>query len=291
MGRIGQSSGGACRVLGHAALVLSLLLPLPGAFAQGDSAQDVKKEPVQESMLMSSWRDEPYARKEMSIYAPDLPLWRFLASYYSNDLREQRVAYAFLLGVADTTERKIWCNQGDYTSDIILEPVNESLKKMNLSRYDDRAAFVLTEILRKKYPCKKGEALPNSFTRAASVHTRKYDFFKKSTPLVGEGLAKEWIIQQGEGAFVPNLSLRQFLASFKNSDIEERNVAYAFLAGIAEATEGKTWCGYRYLKTISIVDMVYTKLSKLDSSYHDERAAYVISGVFENSVHLCKKER
>jgi len=251
----------------------------------------VKKEPVQESMLMSSWLDKPYARQRVHIFAPNLPLWRFLVSYYSNDLREQRVAYSFLLGVADTTERKLWCSQGGYTLATILEPANENLKKINLSRYDDRAAFVLTEILRKKYPCKKGEALPNSFIKGVSGHIWKYDFFKKNTPLVGEGLTKEWAMQQGEGVFMPNLSLRRFLTSFENPDMEEQNIAYAFLAGIGEATEGKTWCGYYHLKPETIVDIIYSDLRKLDSSRHDGRAAYVITEILEKSRLLCKKER
>ncbi len=290
MGRIEQSSGGAYRVLGHAALVLSLLLTLPGAFAQGEAAKNEK--PLQESMLMTSWMNTPYARNGMNIYAPDLPLWRFLVSYYSNDLREQRVAYAFLLGVADTTERKIWCSHDDYTPDTILETINEGLKKMNLSRYDDRAAFVLTEILMKKYPCKKGEVLPNSFIQGVSVHTRKYDFFKKRTPLAGEGLTKEWVIQQGEDGFAPNLSLRRFWVSFENPDIEEQNISYAYFAGVSEATEGKTWCGYRYLKTLSIIEIIYSDLMKKnDPSGSDERAAYVVSGILEKSFPYCKKER
>ena len=287
MKRVEKTPGRALGSLCRAVLVLSLVLP--GAFAWGEPAQDVRDEPLQESILSRAWLSDIRIRQGKDIFVPNLPLWRFLVSYNSTDSREQNIAYAFLLGVADATERKVWCSRDDYTSTTIFEAINEGLKKLKSSRYNEHGAYVITEVLKKTYPCKKGEALPDSFVQGDSVRVIKYDPLKKSI-LIGEGLTNEWIIKQGEDIFVTNLSLRRFLGSYKNKGSEEQTAAYAFLLGISDATEGKAWCSYNSFKSTTVLETIYIGLKRLDSSRYDERAAYIVTEILKNDF-PCKKER
>jgi len=288
-----KPSGGGYRFLRHAALALSLLLALPGAFAQGCLAKNVEDGTFQESILVrTSWATgEPCVRQGGDIFVPSIPLWRFLVSYYSKDQEEQKAANAFLLGVADTFEGKTWCSRGDYIPSTIFEAVNESVKKMKLPRYNERAAYVIAEILEKKYPCNKGEKLSSTFVPNDSIPASKYDPYKKNITLTGEGLTNEWVVKQGDNIFVPNFPLRRFLIPYKNIGSEEQSTAYAFLLGVVDAIEGKTWCSYYRFKPITVREVVYSGLGNIDPSRYDERAAYVISRIIENGLPSCKKER
>jgi len=288
-----KPSGGGYRFLHHAALALSLLLALPGAFAQECLTKNVVDGTLQESILVrKSWvTGEPCVRQGEDIFVPSIPLWRFLVSYYSKDQEEQKAANAFLLGVADTFEGKTWCSRDDYyLSSTIFEAVNEGVKKMGLPRYNERAAYVIAEILEKKYPCNKGEKLSSTFVQNDSIPASKYDPYKKNITLTGEGLTNEWVVKQGDNIFVPSLSLRHFLIPYKSNGMEERSTAYAFLLGVVDATEGKTWCGYYRFKSITVREVVYSDLRDIDPSRYDERAAYVVSRIIENRLPLCKKE-
>ncbi|MDR3214109.1 MAG: hypothetical protein LBT71_09390 [Azoarcus sp.] len=83
------------------------------------------------------------------------------------------------------------------------------------------------------------------------------------------------------------LSLQSFLNSYRSADAEEQNAAYAFLLGVVDATEGKEWCSYRVLKTISILETLAMEFKDFDPSRYDERAAYVITEVLKK-YHPCK---
>jgi len=92
------------------------------------------------------------------------------------------------------------------------------------------------------------------------------------------------------GIFIPNLSVRDFLASYYSKDPEERLIAYAFLFGISDATEGKIWCSYYKFKSITVRETIYSGLKELDPSRYSERAAYVITEILGKN-HPCKKDR
>ena len=147
--------GGAAKSLRHGMLALSLLLALPPAFAQDSPQQDAKDEPVPRSIL---------ERKRLisgnsgsgGIFIPDLSVRDFLASYNSEDPEEQIVAYAFLLGLSDATEGKVWCGYYRFKSITVLEIIHSELEKLDSSRYDERATDVIADILGKRHPCKKG---------------------------------------------------------------------------------------------------------------------------------------
>ncbi|MCL1824984.1 MAG: hypothetical protein FWG26_03440 [Betaproteobacteria bacterium] len=290
MKRVEKSLGKVHKPLCCATLALSLLLALPNAFAQGNSAKNAKDDLFQDSILVGkgAWGDI-YVRRGSDIFANGfiLPMNRFLVSYRSEEKDEKNTAFAFLLGVADATEGKKWCSYGNYKPVTVFDAVNEGVRNLKPSRYDERAAYVITEMLVKKYPCRKGETLANSFIPNDSIQEVKDDPFQKSI-LTGGGFTSEQK-RQGEDIFVPNLPLSSFLGSRSIEDSEERNAAYAFLLGVADVTEGSAWCSYRRFKTTTLLEEIHIGLKKLNLSRYDERAAYVITEIFESNLR-CQKE-
>jgi len=280
--------GKAHKSLCYVVLALSLLLVLPNSFAQGSSAG--KDDPFQGSLFtMKGWLGKIYTKRGKDVFISGIimPLKGFLVSYKSEEADERNAAFAFLWGVTDATEGKMWCANNDYTRTTVFEAVDEGLKKLNQSRYNERAAYVITEILEKKYPCKKTMSVSNAST--GSAQDIKDDPLQKSI-LAGEGLAGEQIIKQGEDMFAPNISLKNFLVSYNSENSREDDALYAFFLGMFDATEGKEWCGYKVYKTITILERIHLGFKKLDQSRYDERAAYVITGFLENEI-PCKKER
>jgi len=269
-------------------LALSMLLVLQNSFAQGNSVKNAKEEPFQDSILVGKgFGGRIYTSNGSSIYMNGfiLPLASFLVSYRSEKADEKNVAYAFLLGVADATEGKMWCSQGGYEPTTIFKTLDEGINQLKLPRHKERAAYVITGILEKKYPCKNGDVLPKPSTQDA-----KDEAFQESI-LTGESVSGEQVIRQGEAIFVPNLPLRRFLASYQSESPGEKDVASAFLLGVMDATENKMWCSYRLFKTITLFETVEPALRKLNPSRYDERAAHVITGIFEDQFsRFCKKE-
>ncbi|MCL2589291.1 MAG: hypothetical protein FWD67_00080 [Betaproteobacteria bacterium] len=84
-----------------------------------------------------------------------MPLKGFLASYKSERVDERNAAFAFLLGVADATEGKMWCSNNDYTRTMVFEAIDEGLENLKQSRYNERAAYVITEIFENILSCEK----------------------------------------------------------------------------------------------------------------------------------------
>jgi hypothetical protein len=276
----------------RAALTLSLLLALPNAVAQGSPAKNAKNDQFQDSLLArKGFLGEIYELRGGKIFEPGhTPLRTFLASYRSEKTEEKNAAFSFLLGVTDATEGKMWCAHDEYKSSTVFETLNEGLKKLKPSRDSELAAYVITEIFGKKYPCKKTMPSSNSFVRTDTSQSAKNDSLQKSI-LVEEGLAGERVVRQGEDIFVPNLPLRRFLVSYNSrEEPEEMNAIYAFMLGVADATEGKTWCSYRKFKSITLREIIHGGLKELNPSRYDERAAYAITGILEKN-HHCKKER
>lgn len=96
---------------------------------------------------------------------------------------------------------------------------------------------------------------------------------------------------QGRNIFLngSNLSLKRFMEYYSSPKPVEQNIANAFLLGVVDATEGKIWCDYRLLKTVSIEDFLSSRLKETSRSMANERAAYVISHILEKAF-PCQKE-
>ncbi|MDR1424700.1 MAG: hypothetical protein LBI92_08890 [Azoarcus sp.] len=107
--------------------------------------------------------------------------------------------------------------------------------------------------------------------------------------LIKRGLVNQYEKHEGRDIFVPNLSLEQFLVSYNSKNPEEQSAAYAFLLGVVDASEGKTWCSYYKFKKTTVLEMIHAGLKELSPSHYDERAAHIIIGVLEKQ-HPCGKE-
>ena len=73
------------------------------------------------------------------------------------------------------------------------------------------------------------------------------------------------------------LTARAFFADFGSTDEPRRRAARLYLLGVLDATEGRAWCDYQTLKTVSLREHLYEHLRKLPSQRLDERASDVIT--------------
>jgi hypothetical protein len=85
----------------------------------------------------------------------NLTLKEFMLVRGSNVPEERRYADLYLLGVVDATEGKVWCSYRTLLTTSILDWVDMGLKELNGSRHNERAAYVITDILSKSFPCKE----------------------------------------------------------------------------------------------------------------------------------------
>ncbi len=84
----------------------------------------------------------------------NLPAEAFFAMYMSKILAERRYAEMYLLGVLDATEGRAWCDYHQFKTVTLGEVVHEGLKKMDAGQRGRRAAYVISDILNKQFPCK-----------------------------------------------------------------------------------------------------------------------------------------
>jgi hypothetical protein len=128
--------------------------------------------------------------------------------------------------------------------------------------------------------------LPTSFAQGKSGQENgaRESMLIWKTPFMGERYTVS-----GKDIFVVNLSLKRFLVSYQSEDAMERSVAYAFLLGVLDATEGTVWCDYRQYKSITLLEKVHSGLKDLDASHDDERAAHVVTSFLKT--HWPCKER
>lgn len=73
------------------------------------------------------------------------------------------------------------------------------------------------------------------------------------------------------------LSARAFFAEFGSPDEQRRHAARLYLLGVLDATEGRAWCDYKTLKTVSLHEHLYGHFRKLPPQRLDERASDVIT--------------
>lgn len=73
-----------------------------------------------------------------------------------------------------------------------------------------------------------------------------------------------------------DLTVEAFFSALTSSAEEQRRDAMIFLLGVLDATEGRAWCDYRTLKTITLREQVFESLKKVAKQKAKERAATVI---------------
>ena len=82
----------------------------------------------------------------------------FLGALNSDDERLRRDADVYIYGVIDATEKRIWCSFWDIKSSELINHLRYLFKKVDKSRYDERASHVITELLQNRRPCKKAKS-------------------------------------------------------------------------------------------------------------------------------------
>lgn len=73
-----------------------------------------------------------------------------------------------------------------------------------------------------------------------------------------------------------NLSTRDFLRFYASDNLQEKDNTLMYVLGVADATEGKTWCGYGQVDSITINHTVLTWLDRYSVKKPDVRASVMI---------------
>jgi len=73
-----------------------------------------------------------------------------------------------------------------------------------------------------------------------------------------------------------NLSAADFLPEFISQSAERRAAARLYLLGVLDSTEGKTWCSYSQIKTVTINEFVFEYLQKQSVEKLKMRASVLI---------------
>ncbi len=80
-----------------------------------------------------------------------------------------------------------------------------------------------------------------------------------------------------------NLTGAEFLPEFVNKSPERRTAARLYLLGVLDSSEGKTWCGYSQLKTVTINEFVFEYLKKQPAEKLKLRASDLIQEALHTS--------
>lgn len=73
-----------------------------------------------------------------------------------------------------------------------------------------------------------------------------------------------------------NLSIRDFLGFYASDNLQEKDNTLMYVLGVADATEGKTWCGYGQVDSITINHTVLAWLDRYSVKKPDARASVLI---------------
>ena len=84
-----------------------------------------------------------------------------------------------------------------------------------------------------------------------------------------------------------NLTVEAFYSLFTNPVEAARQKAEFYLLGVLDSTEGRSWCDYHLLKTITIREHIFEYLKRLPKHRRQERASAVIEEAL-NSAFACR---
>ena len=80
-----------------------------------------------------------------------------------------------------------------------------------------------------------------------------------------------------------NLTAETFFSEFTSKTESDREKAKLYLLGVQDITEGKSWCGYKTLKTITLQEFVFEYFKKLPPARMKERASNLIEEALHKS--------
>ena len=74
-----------------------------------------------------------------------------------------------------------------------------------------------------------------------------------------------------------NLSGTTFFVSYMSKDVQQRQLAEMYLAGVLDAGEGKLWCGYNIALPSSLQEVIYLGFKNQSPKSLNRRASEVIN--------------
>lgn len=80
-----------------------------------------------------------------------------------------------------------------------------------------------------------------------------------------------------------NLSGADFLPEFVSKSQERRRAARLYLLGVLDSSEGRTWCSYSQLKTVTINEFVFEYLKRQSDESLKRRASDLIEEALHHS--------
>ncbi len=80
-----------------------------------------------------------------------------------------------------------------------------------------------------------------------------------------------------------NLSAADFLRHYTSQVRAEREAAMLYLLGVQDATEGRSWCDYGTIKSITLREFVFEHFRKQSPQALQRRAAHVIEEALTTS--------
>lgn len=80
-----------------------------------------------------------------------------------------------------------------------------------------------------------------------------------------------------------NLTAEAFFSEFISKTENDREKAKLYLLGVQDITEGKSWCDYKTLKTITLQEFVFEYFKKLPPARMKERASNIIEEALHKS--------
>lgn len=79
-----------------------------------------------------------------------------------------------------------------------------------------------------------------------------------------------------------------FFAAFISPDEVPRNAAWLYFLGVMDTTEGKRWCDYKTMKTVTVRGNVFEYFKKLPPHRLSERASLLIQEALSKSFPCAK---
>jgi hypothetical protein len=99
-----------------------------------------------------------------------------------------------------------------------------------------------------------------------------------STALLGSAVG---VSAQSLDSDSVNLTGRDFFKAYTSPDVASREKAKLYLLGVQDSTEGRAWCSYKQLKTVTLQEAVFEHFKKLPPQRLEERAASLIQEMLE----------
>jgi len=75
------------------------------------------------------------------------------------------------------------------------------------------------------------------------------------------------------------ITTEDFRQAYVSQSPQVRQQAELYLTGVLDATEGRAWCDYRTLKTITIDERLFTELKKVDGPALQQRASKTLIAI------------